>query len=108
MPRPTPYLFVSSTSTSLKDYREEAGRALRQKDIFAVIQEEFDTDYRTIREMLKDKISTCDGVICIIGPYYGFEPKDRPEEEPRRSYTQLEFFIAQELGKPIYRFFAVD
>ena len=108
MPRQTPHLFVSATSKGLKEYREEAGRALRQKGIFAVIQEEFDTDYRTIRAMLMDKIASCDGVICLIGPFYGFEPKERSPGDPRQSYTQLEFFIAQELGKPIYRFFGAD
>jgi hypothetical protein len=108
MPRPTPHLFVSATSKGLREYREEAGRALRQKGIFAVIQEEFPPDYRAIRAMLKEKIDACDGVICLIGPFYGFEPKERRPEDPRRSYTQLEFFTAQELGKPIYRFFAED
>ncbi|MGB9006559.1 MAG: DUF4062 domain-containing protein, partial [Candidatus Aminicenantales bacterium] len=108
MPKQTPHIFVSATTKGLKGYREETDRVLGQKGILAVIQEEFDTDYRTIRTVLKEKITDCDGVICLIGPFYGIEPKNRPKDEPRRSYTQLEFFIARELDKPVYRFIAKD
>jgi tetratricopeptide (TPR) repeat protein len=106
MSRPTPHLFVSATSVGLREYREETGKVLIHKKILPVSQEYFETDYRAIREMLKKTISKCDGVICLIGPYYGFEPVDRPDGEHRRSYTQLEFFMARELGKPVYRFLA--
>src|SRR5262249_2661621 len=37
---------------------------------------------------------------------YGQEPKNRPERTPRRSYTQLEFDIAEAFSKPIYVFLA--
>jgi hypothetical protein len=34
------------------------------------------------------------------------EPSQRPVGKPRRSYTQIEYDVARELGKPIYLFLA--
>ena len=43
-------------------------------------------------------------MIHIAGRCYGAEPCERPAEAPRRSYTQLEYDLARELGKPVYVF----
>ena len=56
--------------------------------------------------MLRDLIGRCDAVIHLAGFYYGAEPPQRPPGEPRRSYTQIEYDVARELGKPIYLFLA--
>jgi tetratricopeptide (TPR) repeat protein len=55
---------------------------------------------------LRREINACDAVICLVGYVYGQEPKNRPSGAPRRSYTQLEFDIAEAFGKPIYVFLA--
>src|SRR5215216_689871 len=54
--------------------------------------------------MLRQKLSEVDAVIQIVGYRYGAEPGERPAGAPRRSYTQMEFDIARELGKPVYAF----
>src|SRR6516225_2129146 len=58
--------------------------------------------------MLRQLIWRCDAVIHLAGFYYGAEPPQRPPGEPRRSYTQIEYDVARELGKPIYLFLAAE
>ena len=53
-------------------------------------------------EKLKQRIAECDAVVCLIGFAYGGEPSQRPPDQPRRSYTQWEYFLARKLGKPVY------
>lgn len=73
-----------------------------------VVQEHFPPDYRTVLEVLQAAIRTCDAVVCLVGWAYGREPRQRLPEEPRRSYTQLEYAMARHLGKPVYLFLAHD
>src|SRR5262249_54384814 len=61
-------------------------------------------DFITIATMLRDKIAPCDAVICLVGDYYGFEPRDFPPGEARRSYTQLEYEIARNFRRPTHVF----
>src|SRR5439155_16015094 len=67
-------------------------------------------DYRSVRDMLEDKIASCEAVIHIVGIRYGAEadPKTLPEEAGRRSYTQMEADIARKLGKKLYLFICPD
>jgi hypothetical protein len=69
-----------------------------------VEQTNFPPDARTVREMLRVKITACDAVVHVAGEVYGAEPSARDAAEPRRSYTQLEYELATELGKPVYVF----
>jgi tetratricopeptide (TPR) repeat protein len=69
-----------------------------------VEQANFPPDARTVREMLRVKITACDAVVHVAGEVYGAEPSARDPGEPRRSYTQLEYELATELGKPVYVF----
>ena len=54
--------------------------------------------------MLRGKIAACDAVIHLAGECYGAEPVHREPAAPRRSYTQMEYDLARELGKPLYVF----
>jgi len=54
--------------------------------------------------MLREKIASCNAILHFVGLRYGAEPTTREDGEPRRSYTQLEFDIAVELGIPCYVF----
>ena len=47
-------------------------------------------------------------MIHIAGHCYGAEPEEWPANAPRRSYVQLEYDIAMELGKPVYVFLTGD
>jgi tetratricopeptide (TPR) repeat protein len=105
---PSPRVFVSATSADLGDCRRAVADVLLKLDVYPVVQEHFPPDYRTVREMLHEKIAACDAMICLLGRRYGCEPVTRPDGEPRRSYTQIEQEIAAELGKPTFVFVATE
>jgi len=104
----TPWVFVSATSRDLGSYRQAVKDVLLTREWHPIVQDNFAPDYRAVHDLLRAKISKCDAVICLIGRRYGEEPKNRGPGEPRRSYTQMEYEIAKELGKPIYRFISTD
>jgi hypothetical protein len=85
--RPTFRIFVSATSADLGTHRQEISKILVSKGILPVEQSTFPPDYRDIENILVEKISECDAVICLIGNVFGEEPKFRPLEIIRRSYT---------------------
>ena len=58
--------------------------------------------------LFRSQIAPCDAVILLIGPVFGAKPADWPDDLPWRSYTQLEYDIAVELQKPVYRFIATE
>ncbi len=96
--------FISATTCDLGEYRNELTRYLHKLRIDVEVQDEFQTDYRTIHELLVAKIKSCDAVICLVGEVFGGAPSDQ-QWDPPQSYTQLEYHIARELGKPVYLFF---
>lgn len=98
-------VFVSAVTSELGWARLATRDVLLRMQVEPVVQDEFPTDYRTIVELLRATLKQCDATICLLGFRFGAEPKDRPEGTPRRSYTQLEYDIALELGKPIYLLF---
>jgi len=101
-----PDIFISATSADLGTVRKIARDALLDSDCFPVEQSHFSPDYRKVEDMLRAKISNCQAMIHIVGMRYGFEPNsdNRPPNVPRRSYTQMEYHIAKELGIRCYVF----
>ena len=97
-------IFVSATSHDLKSYRTVVRDELNTAKMLPVIQEHFRSDYRDVIEVLRHEISRCDAVICLIGYTFGAAPPK--ETDTHRSYTQWEYFIARDLGKPIFLFIA--
>ena len=97
-----PTIFVSAVSGEFRSFREAVCNVLLARGVFPLVQEGFPTDYRQVREMLTDYIAQSDAVLCIVGFAYGFEPGQPAGGEPRRSYAQLEYHIAREMGKPVY------
>ena len=73
---------------------------LQRVGVEAVEQAYFGVDHRKLPMMLKDKVKTCDAVICLVGFVFGAAPPGSS-----RSYTQMEYDFAQELGKPTFLFF---
>lgn len=104
MPDQVRSVFVSATTHDLASYRQEVSHALLTAEILPIVQEYFAPDHRTIPDLLREKIRRCDAVICLVGFVYGAAPPES-EGEPR-SYTQMEYFLARELGKPTYLFLA--
>jgi serine/threonine protein kinase/Flp pilus assembly protein TadD len=103
-----PRIFVSATTSDLGPCRKSVTDVLLTLGALPVVQEHFAPDYRTVSEMLRARIDECDAVICLVGRRYGQEARERPTDRPRRSYTQLEYEIAVELGKPVFLFLAAD
>ncbi len=95
-------IFVSATNRDLESYRKRAAESLRKRGYDVDDEAIFNLTYHQIGEMLKHRIADCDAVVCLIGFVYGGEPADRPPDQPRRSYTQWEFYLARELNKPVY------
>jgi len=95
-------IFVSATTRDLGSYRELASKTLRARGYVVDDQAIFNLTYQEIDEKLKQRIAGCDAVVCLIGFAYGGEPSNRPPDQPRRSYTQWEYFLSRELGKDVY------
>ncbi|MEM8739558.1 MAG: tetratricopeptide repeat protein [Planctomycetota bacterium] len=95
-------IFVSAVSSELRHVRVELEAYLRALSYDSVHQEIFTQTHLGIVSMLREQISTCDAMICLIGHHYGYEPDTPPPGYPRRSYTQLEFFLAREMDLPVY------
>jgi Domain of unknown function (DUF4062) len=95
-------IFVSATSRGLESYRRLASTALRRRGYEVDDQAIFDLTYLEITDKLEKRIAACEAVVCLIGFAYGGEPSKRPRGEPRRSYTQWEYYLARKLNKPVF------
>ncbi|MFI5457745.1 MAG: DUF4062 domain-containing protein [Isosphaerales bacterium] len=97
-----PCVFISATTRDLGSCRTAVRDVLLTLNAFPVLQDHFAPEavYRTVVEMLRARIKSCDAVICLVGRVYGEEPRTRSENQPRRSYTQLEYEIAVEPREP--------
>jgi hypothetical protein len=97
-------VFISAVTRELGSVRKLVKKGLEDNDYHAVEQDNFPPDYRDLIDKLRARIASCDAVIHIAGHCYGAEPRQRPVDAPRRSYTQLEYDLARELEKPVYVF----
>src|SRR6516164_9238993 len=102
----TTRVFISATSKDLGTVREDVKQALLTMGCMPIEETNFPPDYRTVRQMIEEKIADCEAVIHIVGMRYGAEPDPStlPEGAARRSYTQMEADIARKLGKKLYLF----
>ena len=96
--------FISAVTRELGSVRKLAKKGLEDNDYHVVEQDNFPPDYRKLVDKLRERIASCDAVLHIAGHCFGAEPQQRPVGAPRRSYTQLEYDLAVELGKPVYVF----
>jgi hypothetical protein len=68
----------------------------------------FGTEPGDLRQVLRDKIDACQGLIQIVGKGYGAEPPTIDPVYRRVSYTQFEFLYALEQKKKTWLLFAGD
>ena len=99
-----PEIFISATSSDLGTCRQLIKEALLTLKYAPVEQTNFPPDAGLVHEKLRHQIASCHAVIHVAGEVYGAEPLQREADAPRRSFTQMEFDIARELGKPVYVF----
>ena len=103
-----PSVFISAVSRELGTVRQLVKKALEDSGYHAVEQANFPLDYRDVVDKLRNLMASCDAVIPIAGQCFGAAPPQQREGTTRRSYTQLEYALARQLGKPVYVFITDD
>lgn len=101
-----PRIFVSAVSSELKTARQLVSNTLTRLGYEPVTQEIFGTESGDLRQVLRDKIDDCDGLIQLVGLGYGAEPPTVDPELGRVSYTQFEFLYARSQRKRTWLIFA--
>jgi hypothetical protein len=91
-------IYLSSTYSDLKDYREAVYRILRMLRHDVIAMEDYVAkDQRPLDKCLED-VKGCDIYVGILGWRYGFIPdQDNPEQ---KSITELEYRQAEASGTP--------
>ena len=95
-----PRIFISCVSPEFRTARGKVADVLTFLGYEPEKQEIFGTEPGDLRQMLRDKIDSCHGLIQLVGQGYGAEPPpDPPDPEfGRVSYTQFEFLHARKKG----------
>ena len=96
-------IFVSSTFTDLIAERQSAVEAILKAGHIPAGMELFTSTNKSQWEVIKRWINESDIYMLILGGRYG-----SVEPESGKSYTQLEYEYAQEIGKPLFAVFMSD
>ncbi len=99
-PRPT--IFISAVSKELRSARQLVANTLTFLGYEPVWQDIFGTESGDLRQMLRQQVDQCKGVVQLIGQCYGAEPPVPDAEFGRVSYTQYEALYARKRGKKIW------
>jgi hypothetical protein len=102
-PRPT--IFISAVSKELRNARQLVANTLIFLGYEPVWQDIFGTETGDLREMLRQQIDQCKGVVQLVGQCYGAEPPTPDPEFGRVSYTQFEALYARKRGKKVWYLF---
>ncbi|MGC1481353.1 MAG: DUF4062 domain-containing protein [Chthoniobacterales bacterium] len=99
--QPVPKVYVSATRSDLESARNLVVEQLKGLACQPITQVNYPTDVEKSRATLRAKLETCDAVVHVAGFVQGPEPgSGATGSGGRRSYPQLEFEIATELGLP--------
>lgn len=105
--KPIPRIFVSATTSDLKEYRDAVKAKLVDREVLPVSQESFQkSDYRSVKAVIESKMDRADAIIHIVGQSFGRSLK--PEEKEKISYTQYELKYADQKGLPVFLFLSDD
>ena len=94
-----PRVFISTVSSELGSIRQLTANVLARLGYEPVWQDIFGTEPGDLKQMLRDKIDECVGLIQIVGRGYGAEPPEADPEFGRVSYTQYELLYARKRGE---------
>lgn len=94
-PQPAFRVFVSSTYTDMIPYREAIQSAINKADCIPYGMERFGAEAIPPLDVCYRELETAQIYICALGMRYG-----SIDAKTGKSYTQLEFEKARELGKP--------
>jgi tetratricopeptide (TPR) repeat protein len=100
-----PLIFISAVSRELKSARQLVANTLTFLGYQPVWQDIFGTETGDLRELLRQQIDQCKGVVQLVGQCYGAEPPAPDEEFGRISYTQYEALYARKRGKKVWYLF---
>lgn len=102
-PAPAYRVFISSTYTDMRPYREAIQTALNKADCIPYGMERFGAETIPPIEVCYKELENSQIYICALGMRYG-----TIDEKSGKSYTQLEYEKARELGKPTLAFLIDD
>src|SRR5450631_844960 len=102
-PRPT--IFISAVSKELRSARQIVANTLTFLGYEPVWQDIFGTESGDLRELLRQRIDQCKGVVQLVGECYGAEPPKVDAAFGRVSYTQYEALYARRRGKKVWYLF---
>ena len=99
-----PRIFISAVTTEFGRTRQLVANVLLRLGYDPVTQDIFGTESGDLRQVLREKIDDCDGLLQLVGRGYGAEPPTVGAEFAqdgftRISYTQFEFLYARARGK---------
>jgi tetratricopeptide (TPR) repeat protein len=89
-----PFIFISAVTAEHRTTRQRIANVLSRHGYRPVWQDIFGTESGDLRQMLREKIDHCQGLIHIAGDAYGAEPPSADADFGRVSYTQFEFCYA--------------
>jgi Domain of unknown function (DUF4062) len=103
-----PSVFISCVSPEFRQTRSRVAAILTRLGYTPIFQEIFGTEPGDLRQVLRDKIDACEGLIQIVGQGYGAEPPTVDAKYGRVSYTQFELLYARKQKKKTWLIFAGD
>src|SRR5438105_8230963 len=98
---PRPLVFISAVSNELGSARQLVANTLMFLGYEPTWQDIFGTESGDLREMVRERIDECKGVVQMVGTCYGAEPPIHHEEFGRVSYTHDEARYAHKHGKKV-------
>ena len=101
-----PRIFISAVTSEFGTSRQLVANVLSRLGYDPVWQDIFGTEPGDLRQVLREQIDDCDGLIQLVGRGYGAEPPTVDAEFGRVSYTQFEFLYARARGKKTWLIFA--
>jgi tetratricopeptide (TPR) repeat protein len=102
---PRPAIFISAVSRELRSARQLVANTLTFLGYEPVWQEIFGLEGGDLRDVLRQKIDHCRGVVQLVGKCYGAEPPSLDPAFGRVSYTQFEALYARQHGKKVWYLF---
>src|SRR3954452_2598493 len=102
---PRPAIFISAVSRELRSARQLVANTLTFLGYEPIWQDIFGLEGGDLREVLREKIDQCRGVVQLVGQCYGAEPPTIDPAFGRVSYTQYEALYARQRGKKVWYLF---
>jgi len=102
---PRPLIFISAVSRELRNARQLVANTLTFLGYQPIWQNIFGTESGDLRQILRQQIDQCKGIVQLVGQCYGAEPPTIDPQFGRVSYTQYEALYARQRGKKVWYLF---